>query len=217
MGHEESQDVLHVTIGSLVVQLVDLLVLGVRFGSQEVWVMHPVMMRMRFLTWVGLEESGKVPHVTIGSLVAQLVHMVLLGVRLGSLEVSVMHLVLMRMMFLTLVGQEECQDVLNVTIGSLVAQLVHLVVLEVRFGSLEVWVMHPVMMRTWFLTLLGLEESGEVLHVMIGSLVGQGMPMGVMEVRLGSLELSVMHLVVLGKLLSHPEMIENHPEASDGN
>ena len=77
--------------------------------------------------------------------------------------------------------------------------------------------MHLVVMRMRFLTLVGLEESGEVLHMMIGSLVGQGMLMGVMEVRLGSLEVSVMHPVVVGKLLSHPEVIENHPEASDGD
>ena len=153
----------------------------------------------------------------IGSPVVQLVHLMVLGVRLESLAMSVMHLVVIRMMVLASTGLEECLEVLIMTFGSRVEQLVHLVVLGVRLGSLEVWVMHLVVMRMRFLTLVGLEESGEVLHMMIGSLVGQGMLMGVMEVRLGSLELLVMHLVVLGKLLSHPEMIENHPEASDGN
>ena len=84
---------------------------------------------------------------------------------MGSLDVRVMHQVVMSMWFLTLVGWEECHNVLNVTIGSLVAQLVHLVVLEVRLGSLEVWVMHLVVMSMMVLTLVGLEECQEVLHV----------------------------------------------------
>ena len=86
----------------------------------------------------------------IGSPVVQFVHLMVLGVRLGSLAMLVMHLVVVRMMVLASTGLEECLEVLIMTIGSPMEQLVHLLVLGVRLGSLEVWVMHLVVVRMMF-------------------------------------------------------------------